>query len=86
MYVSEAGYLLTSICQPLSSHLQCSYEFSPLIIAQIVDLAFQQKILSLFIGCLIAGKDVLPEFCKVHILTAKALKKSTILLATYIRT
>ena len=71
MYASEAGYLLTSNCIFLSSHLQeSSYKVSPIILAHLIDLPFQQKILSLLTGSLIAEKDLLPEFCRFHILTA----------------
>ena len=48
-----------------------SYELSSLILAQVVDQAFQHESLSLLFQSFTAGKDLLPEGRKVHSLTAR---------------
>ena len=42
----------------------------PLVLAQIIDCAFQQKTLSLLTGRYLAQENLLPKVFKVHILTA----------------
>ena len=62
IYASEAGYLLTEPANPfLHIFRNPSYEFSPLILAQIIDLTFQQKSLSLLTGSFIAEEDLLSK-------------------------